>query len=67
MDLLRTPGYAALGTGDPRAALRLALTRAEPIHLLRTGVVVPPMSGKQLALIEIDLRSRRVRARSGIR
>jgi hypothetical protein len=40
MNLLRTPGHAVLGMGDPRAALRLARTRAEPIHLLLRGVVV---------------------------
>ncbi len=49
VDILRTAGYTVLGTGDPRHALRLARTHAEPLHLLLTGVVMPLMSGLQLA------------------
>ena len=48
-DLLRTTGYTVWSTGDPREALRLARTRAEPLHLLLTDVVMPRMSGRLLA------------------
>ncbi len=48
-DILRTTGYTVLSTGDPREALRFARTRAEPLHLLLTDVVMPLMSGRQLA------------------
>lgn len=48
-DILRAAGYAVLSTGDPREALRIASTRAEPLHLLLTDVVMPLMSGRQLA------------------
>jgi two-component system, cell cycle sensor histidine kinase and response regulator CckA len=49
VDILRMAGYTVLGTGDPRHALRLARTPAEPLHLLLTDVVMPLMSGLQLA------------------
>ena len=48
-DILRGARYAVLSTGDPREALLIARTRAEPIHLLLTDVVMPLMSGRQLA------------------
>jgi two-component system cell cycle sensor histidine kinase/response regulator CckA len=48
-DILRAAGYAVLSTGDPREALRIARTRAGPLHLLLTDVVMPLMSGRQLA------------------
>ena len=48
-DILRGAGYAVLSTGDPREALRIARTRAESLHLLLTDVVMPLMSGRQLA------------------
>ena len=49
VDILRMAGYTVLGTGDPRHALRLARTHAEPLHLLLTDVVMPLMSGLELA------------------
>ena len=49
VDILRMAGYTVLSTGDPHHALRLARTRAEPLHLLLTDVLMPLMSGLQLA------------------
>jgi DNA-binding response OmpR family regulator len=48
-DILRASGYAVLCTRDPREALRIARTRGGPLHLLLTDVVMPLMSGRQLA------------------
>ncbi len=48
-DILRAAGYAVLSTEDPREALHLARTRAEPLHLLLTDVRMPLMGGWQLA------------------
>jgi DNA-binding response OmpR family regulator len=48
-DILRAAGYAVLSTGDPREALRIARIRAGPLHLLLTDVVMPLISGRQLA------------------
>ena len=48
-DILRASGYAVLSTRDPREALRIARTRGGPLHLLLTDVVMPLMSGRQLA------------------
>jgi two-component system, cell cycle sensor histidine kinase and response regulator CckA len=49
VDILRMAGYNILSTTDPRHALRLARTHAEPLHLLLTDVVMPLMNGMQLA------------------
>lgn len=49
-DILQMARYSVLSTADPREALRLARTHAEPIHLLLTDVVMPLMSGLQLAV-----------------
>ena len=46
---LQRAGYIVLSTPDPRQALRLARTHTEPFHLLLTDVVMPLMSGLQLA------------------
>jgi len=48
-DILRAAGYVVLSTRDPHEALRIARTRAEPLHLLLTDIVMPLMSGRQLA------------------
>ena len=48
-DILRAAGYTVLSTRDPREALRISRTRTGPIHLLLTDVVMPLMSGRQLA------------------
>ena len=49
VDILGMAGYNILSTTDPRHALRLARTHAEPLHLLLTDVVMPLMNGMQLA------------------
>lgn len=49
VDVLQMAGYTVLGTADPRHALRLVRAHAEPLHLLLTDVVMPPMSGVELA------------------
>src|SRR6266567_8151977 len=43
------PTNTVLSTGDRREALRIVRSRAEPLHLLLTDVVMPRMSGRQLA------------------
>jgi CheY-like chemotaxis protein len=50
VDVLEIAGYAVLSTPDPRHALRLARSHAEPLHLLLTDVVMPLMNGLQLAV-----------------
>jgi CheY-like chemotaxis protein len=49
VDVLEIAGYTVLSTPDPRRALRLARSHAEPLHLLLTDVVMPLMNGLQLA------------------
>ena len=49
VDVLQIAGYTVLSTPDPRHALRLARSHAEPLHLLLTDVVMPLMNGLQLA------------------
>jgi CheY-like chemotaxis protein len=49
VDVLEIAGYTVLSTPDPRHALRLARSHAEPLHLLLTDVVMPLMNGLQLA------------------
>ena len=46
-DILSRDGYHVIETGDPFEARRLAETR--PVHLLLTDVVMPIMSGVDLA------------------
>jgi two-component system, cell cycle sensor histidine kinase and response regulator CckA len=49
VDILELARYTVLSTADPRHALRLVRTHAEPIDLLLTDVVMPLMNGLQLA------------------
>ena len=46
---LRSLGYKVLEVRDPYHAVALMEQRAEPIHLLLTDLVMPRMSGKELA------------------
>ena len=48
-DMLHGSGYTVLTTGDPQAALRIARTHPDPIHLLLTDVVMPLMAGSTLS------------------
>lgn len=47
--LLRRQGYLVSDVGSPRAALEQLRSRAEPFALLLTDVVMPEMSGVELA------------------
>lgn len=47
--VLESHGYAVLEAPDGPAALQLALRHSGPIHLLLTDVVMPGMSGRDLA------------------
>jgi len=49
VDLLRMKGFTVLSARDPREALRLARAHTERLHLLLTDVVMPLISGRQLA------------------
>lgn len=47
--VLRDAGYTPLAANSPTEALKLVESHLEPISLLLTDVVMPQMSGKQLA------------------
>jgi DNA-binding NtrC family response regulator len=46
---LRTHGYTVLAAGGPLDALSVAGEHAGPIHALVTDVIMPAMSGRELA------------------
>jgi signal transduction histidine kinase/CheY-like chemotaxis protein len=48
-DVLAAQGYRVLAAGDPAEALRLSGGHPGPVHLLLTDVVMPGMSGRDLA------------------
>ena len=47
--ILRTGGHEVVQASDGKEALSLARSLAGPIHLLLTDVVMPGMSGRELA------------------
>ncbi|HEY5475942.1 MAG TPA: PAS domain S-box protein [Tepidiformaceae bacterium] len=47
--VLEPAGYTVLGTASGEEALRLLERHEEPVHLLLSDVVMPGMSGRQLA------------------
>ncbi len=47
--LLREAGYEVLEAGGPEEALRICQERDQPVDLLLTDVIMPEMSGKDLA------------------
>jgi CheY-like chemotaxis protein len=55
-DVLGNSGYRVLAAADPDAALALGMDEGLRIDLLLTDVVMPRMSGKQLAQRLEDLR-----------
>jgi PAS domain S-box-containing protein len=59
-DILLDHGYRVLAAGDGVEALRIAGEHEGPIHLLLTDVVMPRMSGRELAN---QLRDRRPETR----
>ena len=48
-EYLETTGYNVIEAEDGHAALELAAMHAGPIHLLMTDVVMPGISGRELA------------------
>jgi CheY-like chemotaxis protein len=48
-EILETAGYTVLASADPEEALRQLGAPEVPIHLLLTDVVMPRMSGPELA------------------
>jgi CheY-like chemotaxis protein len=54
--ILQQSGYEVLAATDGEAALRLLAAYERPIHLLLTDVVMPFMSGKELATRVLALR-----------
>ncbi|MEO8259270.1 MAG: response regulator [Acidobacteriota bacterium] len=64
--MLRRHGYTVIEAGDGQAALALLQTHAAPVQLLLTDVIMPQMSGRQLAdIITRDHRSIRILYMSG--
>jgi hypothetical protein len=55
-ELLETAGYSVLEASRPSEALRIAQSRAEPIRLLITDVVMPEMTGPELARRLAEMR-----------
>jgi PAS domain S-box-containing protein len=48
-EVLKRNGYSVIPASDGQAALELAASHSGPIHLLVTDVIMPEMSGRQLA------------------
>lgn len=64
--ILQRHGYTVLATSNGAEAIMVAREHAAPIHLLLTDVIMPGMSGKNVALaLEATLPSLRVLYMSG--
>jgi two-component system cell cycle sensor histidine kinase/response regulator CckA len=48
-ELLKAQGYLVLSTWDPDEALQLARAHTGPVHLLLTDLVMPALTGQELA------------------
>jgi len=48
-DMLRMIGYNVLSAGGSLEAIRIAHSRSGPLHLLLTDIVMPVMTGRDLA------------------
>jgi two-component system, cell cycle sensor histidine kinase and response regulator CckA len=57
-EVLQARGYVVLPAGDVREALRICEQHLGPIHLFLTDVVMPRMSGPELAQRALALRPR---------
>ena len=55
-EYLEKQGYTVLEAGDGTAAIQVASVHSKPIHLLLTDVVMPGMSGRELANCLSSLR-----------
>jgi two-component system cell cycle sensor histidine kinase/response regulator CckA len=55
-ELLESAGYSVLEASRPAEALELARSREGPIHLLITDVVMPDMTGPELAQRVVQVR-----------
>jgi len=55
-EMLRMNGYTVIQAHDGREALDLVRRHGQPIHLLLTDVVMPEMSGRQLAQGVADIQ-----------
>ncbi|HVN31715.1 MAG TPA: response regulator [Thermoanaerobaculaceae bacterium] len=49
VELLRLEGYDVSSTWDPDEAIRIARVHPGPLHLLLTDLVMPVMTGQELA------------------
>ncbi len=57
-DVLEMAGYTVLLAGCPEEAIRAATEHRGPIHLFLSDVIMPRMSGRELAARVASLRSR---------
>ena len=55
-EILRDAGYNVMSAHGPKEALRLIAEHREPVHMVLTDVVMPGMSGRELADLVISGR-----------
>jgi two-component system, cell cycle sensor histidine kinase and response regulator CckA len=56
--ILKNAGFTVLSASSPEEAIQISLNFAEPIHLLLTDVVMPKMSGPDLAKTLVAQRTK---------